>query len=205
VSPADEALIDRRNTRTLFNELVAGALCETRVRPSPMAVAYLVELLGSRVSADRDEAESGAERVSLAEALLGGGGDHGPERIRRLRRLGDHALFVAGFFGDSLNRKLVDLDYYGDIGRAAYANLAETLHGTSRDLTWPLLYTELSQGFDSFVDVLAAVGDCSGRPARGDLLRTYERYLRTGSPRDRAELLRLGQLPPERREIEFWQ
>jgi len=205
VSHSDARLIDRTNTRTLFNELVAGALSETRVRPSPMAVAYLVELLGSRVSGDGDAGHSGEERSSLAEALLGAGADRGPDRVRRLRRLGDQALFVSGFFGDSLNRKVVDLDYYGDVGRVAYANLADTLHGASRDASWPRLYSELSRGFDRFVDVLAAVGDRSGRPPNEDLLRIYERYLRTGSPRDRARLLRLGQVPPERSEIEFWQ
>ena len=46
---AETDLIERNTPRAVFAELVAGALFETRVRPSPMAIAYLIELLDSRV------------------------------------------------------------------------------------------------------------------------------------------------------------
>jgi hypothetical protein len=199
-------LIDRANARTVFAELVAGALSETRVRPSPMAVAYLIELLDSRLTEESPGGEVAEDEASsLAEDLLTACLQHGTVRLRRLRNLGDRALFVAGFFGDSLTRSVVDLDYYGDVGRAAYANLAESLRCEVREPAWTGLYAELASRFDQFVDVLAAVGDRSGRPPNEDLLRIYERYLRTGSERDRGRLLRLGQVPPSRKNPRFWQ
>jgi len=55
------------------------------------------------------------------------------------------------------------------------------------------------------VDVLAEVGDRTRFGGSEDLLRLYERYVRTGSPRDRGRLLRRGQVPPDRRSLRFWQ
>ncbi len=44
-------------------------------------------------------------------------------RIRELKDVGDTALFVCGFFSDSLNKKIVDVSYYRSIGQAAYSKL----------------------------------------------------------------------------------
>jgi hypothetical protein len=202
---AGEALIERTTPRAVFAELVASALWETRVQPSPMAIAYLIELLDSRVRTAALPRDGRADEASLAEDLLAAGLQAGVSRIRRLRNLGDRALFVAGFFGDSLNRSVVDIDYYGDVGRAAYANLAESLARQVAEQAWTGLYRELAERFDEFVDVLAEVGDRTRSQGCEDLLRLYERYLRTGSPRDRIRLVRCGQVPPDRRGLRFWQ
>lgn len=45
------------------------------------------------------------------------------KRKRELKDIGDTALFLCGYFSDSLNRKLVDAKYYREIGQAAYAKL----------------------------------------------------------------------------------
>jgi len=188
--------IDRSGPRELFTELVAGAVEETRLAASPLAVTYLVELLESRVRVPETADGSPEPEETLAESLLRARQQHGPTRLGRLRRLGDRALFVAGFFGDSLERSLVDIDYYGDVGRSAYSQLARGLAGTIREPTWSELYTELAQRFDGFVDVLAEVGDRTRPHHRVQLLRLYERCLRTDSPRDRRRLLRRGLSPP---------
>jgi hypothetical protein len=202
---AELALIERTTPRAVFAELVASALWETRVQPSPMAIAYLIELLDSRVHTAAPAADGTADEATLAEDLLEARLQAGIARLRRLRNLGDRALFVAGFFGDSLSRSVVDIDYYGDVGRAAYANLAESLARQVTEKTWTGLYLELAQRFHEFVDVLAEVGDRTRSGGSEDLLRLYERYLRTGSPRDRSRLARRGHVPPDRRALRFWQ
>ena len=202
---AETALIERTTPRAVFAELVASVLGETRVRPSPMAIAYLIELLDSRVCTAAPTADGADDEGTLAEDLLAARLHAGGARLRRLRDLGDRALFIAGFFGDSLSRSVVDIDYYGDVGRAAYVNLAESLARQVTEKTWTGLYLELAQRFDQFVDVLAEVGDRTRFGGSEDLLRLYERYVRTGSPRDRGRLLRRGQVPPDRRALRFWQ
>jgi hypothetical protein len=197
-------LIERAAPRALFAELVAGAIGETRVQPSPMAIAYLIELLDSRITTP-PPSEAAAEEATLAESLHAARLRRGAERVLRLRRLGDRALFVAGWFGDSLNRRTVDIDYYGDVGRTAYAQLADVLEQQLSEKTWPGLYAELAERFGDFVDVLAEVGDRTRVGRSEDLLRLYERYVLTGGERDRRRLLRAGQIPPDRRTLRNWQ
>jgi hypothetical protein len=166
-----------------------------------MATAYLIELLDERV---RQIGEAEGEET-LAEALLAAQLDRGANRIRRMRRLGDRALFVAGFLGDSLARSVVDIDYYRQIGSCAYGDLAAGLAGRGAGGSWTGLYTELARHFGEFIDVLAEVGDRSRASQPENLLRLYDRYLCTGSPRDRERLVRRGQLPPDRTGLKQWQ
>jgi hypothetical protein len=197
-------LIDQTSPRAVFAHLVAAALAEISLRPSPMATAYLIELLDERVCQPGEPDESSALAEMLLEARLAAG----PVRIRRMRGLGDRALFGAGYFGEQLVRKAVDIDYYREIGRQAYRDVAVALAASGQcGGTWPKLYLELSERFPAFVDVLAEVGERSRGDVEPDmdLLRLFERYRRTGSSRDRRRLLQLGHVPPDRGELKWWQ
>lgn len=189
------ASIDPRPARAVFAQVVTDsvAACGVRPGPSPEAEAYLVGLLADRVRAPAAPRREDGGEPTLAESLLSARLETGAQRLRRMRALGDRALFVAGFFGDSLSRSLVDLDYYADVGRAAYADLACAL-----DPAWAALFGELAGRWGTFVDVLAEVSDRSRSHRAVDLLRLYERYLRTGSARDRERLARLGHVPVPR-------
>ncbi|MGH0028938.1 MAG: hypothetical protein ACQGVC_04045 [Myxococcota bacterium] len=187
--------------RALFARLVAQALGDVGVQPSPMATAYLIDLLGDRVRAAEPETPT------LAEAWLAARQARGGARIRRLRGLGDRALFVAGFFGESLDRSVVSRRYYRDMGRSAYGAVATALAGP-REPVWSELFEELADRFPQLMEVLADVSDRTrqgrGRPTW--LLGLYERYLATGSRRDRARLLRAGCVPPgDAADGERWQ
>ena len=199
---ADPVQIDRSMPRALFAELLAGALQKVPLHPSPMATAYLVELLDERVL----ESRSGPEgEEALADALLAARCNQGLDRIQRMRVLGDHTLFVSGFLADSLLGGPVDASYYRQIGCSAYDDVVSGLRGRGESGCWTRLYRELVEGFGGFVEVLAEIGDRTrpGRPQ--NLLGVYERYLRIGSARDRALLLRAGTLPPDRSGLEWWQ
>jgi hypothetical protein len=67
-------------------------------------------------------------------------------KIRELKDIGDTALFVCGFFSDSLNNKIVDVNYYRDIGQAAYSKL-NGLVPTFYDVD--SFYNEFSKKFTS--------------------------------------------------------
>ncbi|HEX9813705.1 MAG TPA: hypothetical protein VGB31_02020 [Myxococcota bacterium] len=199
---ADPAQIDRSVPRAVFSELLAVALHKVQRQPSPMAIAYLVELLDERVL--ENPSGLGGEQT-LAEALLAARCDRGVDRIRRMRELGDHALFVSGFLADSVLGGAVDPDYYRQIGRSAYGDVVSGLRGQGESGNWARLYCELAERFGEFAEVLAEVGDRT-RPERPrDLLGVYERYLRTGSARDAERLLRAGYLPPDRSGLRWWQ
>ena len=45
------------------------------------------------------------------------------KRKRVLKDIGDTALFMTGYFTDNLNRKIVDVSYYQELGKVAYKNV----------------------------------------------------------------------------------
>ena len=130
-------------------------------------------------------------------ALLLAAAAEDPNRDSRnamLRRVGDTSLFVAGFLSDGFARKLVDVDYYIDMGGAAYGRLSDNVRGTRDGRAFGSVFAELAAKFRDFVDVLAEIRD-SGKAAAIDVLRLYELWLRTGSRRA-ARLLREQGLEP---------
>ncbi len=200
---SQDVAIDRSSPRAAFAELVACALEITGARPTPMATAYLVELLADRVRQPAASAVGG--EPTLAEALLASRIESRNEPAARLRALGDRALFVSGCFGDSLMRSLADLDYYRAIGSTAYSTLSARLSARLGEHSWGELFEELADDFGDFVDILAAVGDRTRCPRKPDLLRLYERYVRTGSELARDTLLQLGFDPTLQPGVWTWQ
>jgi hypothetical protein len=179
--------------RTLFEGLVREALGRTRVEATPLAAAYLVELLDAGVG--RAGRQAVADTETFAEGLLRARRARGAgERLRRLRGLGDRALFVAGFFGESLARRGLGLGYYADAGRIAYAGVRQLLAGRPAQRESARLFEELADRFADFADVLAEVGDAT-RPGAGGLAGLYQRLLRHGREADWRRLLRRGVFP----------
>jgi len=169
-----------------FHEVVTDALSVIEVEASEPASWYLVGLLGDMTRARLTD-------DALGVKLAAPGVDPG-ERVRTLKEVGDTSLYVAGFFAESLNRSLVDVDYYVGIGQNAYAQLARSL-GTQRSLTE--VYEELADKFPRFVDVLAEVRKRTALQELGataDVGRLYELWLRTRDEWIEKKLRALGVL-----------
>lgn len=111
------------------------------------------------------------------------------QRDTALQRLGDVALFVAGFFAGSFKRRLVGIEYFMRMGGSAYRCLAD-----SRDRP---VFDELSEKFVPLVDVLNEVSEMCPAVREQKLIDTYERWLATGSERC-ATLLRQQGIEPVR-------
>jgi hypothetical protein len=114
------------------------------------------------------------------------------DRDRRLQRLGDVALFMAGFFPDFFARKPVDADYYIRMGGAAYGTLAERVRPSPGTDAFGDVFAELACKFAAFVDVIGEIADLGRRYTSRDILRLYELWLATGSRRARTRLAELG-------------
>jgi hypothetical protein len=117
-------------------------------------------------------------------------------RQRGLQRLGDVSLFVAGFFARSFARKLIDIDYHIAMGGNAYSSLADTMQRSSMSGRCVAgIYAQLAQKFQGLVDTLNEVSDMSYRHSDADILRLYEIWMKTGSPRAHGLLRQLGVQP----------
>jgi hypothetical protein len=119
------------------------------------------------------------------------------ERIRRLRDLGDLSLYVAGFFADFIQRSLVDIDYYIRMGGTAYTNVSDLMGAQPRCESFAEVFEQLATKFTALVDVLTAIAERSRAKAKddADLLRLYDRWVRTRSERVHRLLVEKGLLP----------
>jgi hypothetical protein len=149
-----------------FHEVVTDALTAVDVEASEPASWYLVGLLGDMTRARITDEPLG---IKLAQTTI-----EPAERVRTLKQVGDTSLYVAGFFAESLNRSLVDVDYYVGIGQTAYGQLARSFAPSG--LTE--VYAELADKFPHFVDVIAEVRKRTDF-ATSDINRLYEIWLRT--------------------------
>ena len=177
-----------------FQELVQKGLAQRKIQTYPFVESYLVNLLQHYIDArnlfDQEISESTGQKSpqTLAEMFLIAQNSEAFIRHEMLRKLGDRALYISGFFGDSLSRKVVDVDYYADIGGAAYASLA---HCTRED-TLAKVYDVFSTRFLEFVDVLTYISHQSAITSDQSILRLYERYMKTGSELAREKLVEMG-------------
>lgn len=183
--------------KEFFYELIRDALSSQRVKVQPETEFYLVHLMERFISTDslyprssdgslQDEALALMVKDALEQVAL--------EQQRSLfRHVGDFSLYVAGFFQDSLNRKIVDLDYYIGMGGAAYRAVAEREDSQQKQK----IYGELAEKFPRFVDVLAEVSDKTSPRSEKDLLRMYDVWMRTRSERAARALQEAGIIPSQ--------
>jgi hypothetical protein len=117
------------------------------------------------------------EEAALCQLLERALDSHGTARITLLQRLGDIALYFAGYFPESLSRKLIDLNYYIQMGGTAYSSVSHLLpHPLQQEL-----YSELAHGFSAWVDVLSEISANSQIHREQDLIKLYESWLQSGS------------------------
>ncbi len=196
ISDSNEpAVLTHTSLREYFHDQLNEALSNQQISAEGETVHYLTNLLTgfSRSEELFDKTDDGVHIKPLAltysEAL---NETSVAERTRLLQRLGDTALFVAGVFSDSLNRKLVDVDYYIAMGGNAYSYVSDSMRGYRSVRAMADLFKELTEKFTDFVDVLNEVSERSSLSSHSDVLRLYEVWIRTGSKRARAKLRRLG-------------
>ncbi len=182
------------DVREFFRETVDEVRARQRLEVRPQTEAYVVDLLVDFSAADQlFSASSGRTAPEPLVFMLKRAIEApGPERARHLKRMGDTALVVSGFFSDSLARQLVDVDYYSSMGERAYDAL-----GTMKPGSLGQTFRELAQKFLRIAEVLSEISERALVTSNEGILRLYERYVRTGSERLRWMLQERGLLAIE--------
>ncbi len=183
------AAIQPETPKELFRELVEKALARREVEPDSTVAFYLVTLLDDFIRPESIARRAGLETEStLAELFCTAIGTEGARRLTLLKYTGDLALFVSGFFSDSLAGKTANVDYYIRMGSTAYGTAA----AHTRRPILASVFDELAREFAGFVDVLGEVSERCAVNDETNLLRLYERWKATGSPRTAAVLRGAG-------------
>jgi len=181
-----------------FKEAVEDATERLKVEISDNTEFYVVDLLSRYTNINTlTSTELVSEEKTFAQLFMESYELKTEGRARILKYIGDTTLFLTGFFSDSFQRCLVDVDYYASLGQISYRNLLDLV--AVRVVRWGLeeVFDELSGKFFQLMDVLAEVSESSGPRHAADLLRIYERWLRTRSQRDEKLLRKMGIIPTE--------
>jgi hypothetical protein len=176
--------------RTSIDEVIAGQ----GVDIDPHATHYVVNMmtLFSRSEHFYEDGDEASGLRPLALMLADAADSPTPEhRNQTLKRIGDVALFVAGFFTEGLRDKAVDVDYYMHMGQNAYGSLSEEVRGTLHGKAFADIYLELALKFRLLMDVLGEVRGSGDQ----DLVRTFEVWRKTGSQRAERLLREQGVFP----------
>lgn len=195
---ATKPLVAVTNLREFFHDSVQTALRKQRVDVDDHTEHYVVNVLTMFARSEElyESTSEGIRLKPLARMLAdAAAASSSQQRDEALRRLGDVSLFVAGFFAQSFARKLIDIDYHIAMGGRAYGTLADNMRGSIRGQAFAAVFLELAQKFQRLVDVLNEVAEMAHTHTDKDILRLYEIWMKTGSPRAFAILQRLGVTP----------
>ncbi len=162
---------------------------------SPHAKLYLIHLL-KHLSESRDFFFSDVVQekplgVVLMEALH----KNIFERTRDLKAVGDLSLIFSGLYPEFLTRRMVDIDYFIEIGRRSYRLLSDTYgpYRTKQELY--RLYSVLVAEFLRLIDVLTEISGELHFMDEADIAKALARWRRTGIKRYQDILERHGIVP----------
>jgi hypothetical protein len=173
-----------------FRDEVERAFKDQGLAAGPLTAHYLVQLLATYAAQPIEERPLALKLLEAADATP-------RERRTQLRKVGDTSLYVSGFWTESLDDKLVDVDYYIDLGGTAYGELARGGTGWTGD-PFGDVFGELAANFARFVEVLMVISRRTSHVSTNeDVVRLYQRWLRTKSRWAAARLASLGVVPPK--------
>lgn len=139
------------STTACWQNLVKEALSKTHYTLTEDLESYLIFLL-IRFTRDSNFVSS-----TLALEYLESNNLTGAMQQEQLRDVGDKCLMFAGFYPEQAHRKLVSLDYFVNIGRGAYDQIADITAPTGNFKGLQQLFSELSVNFVNLLDTLHQV------------------------------------------------
>ncbi|GGI84550.1 hypothetical protein [Legionella impletisoli] len=129
-----------------WHALVNEAQAATRLVLNENTESYLVFLL-MRYSQTTQLLESVIALDFLESMQL-----FGKRQVERLKDVGDKSLLFCGLFPGMANKRHVSLEYFSDMGQAAYLSVGELQERHSADL-----FFQLSEQFNTMQQILQAM------------------------------------------------
>ena len=160
---------------------------------------YLADLLyfylrGERLYERRHDTGSGYEKtlVSLYGRI------HSAktcEKIYLFKKMGDFSLYISGFFRSSIEKKVVDVSYYENMGQSAYGYLADcygsqnnvfsSLYRQFKDLAESLFYIQKKSELRDNRQSIALYKECMEREQPSSTLKRLLKECRLSSSEEK--------------------
>jgi hypothetical protein len=94
------------------------------------------------------------------------------DKVKIYKGMGDTALFLAGYFKNYLQKKMVDRRYYISMGSTAYESLSSLMKSLHRDDDFGAMFHELARDFADLVLLVEGVAETE----KSSLLQGATRY-----------------------------
>ncbi len=194
MTDSSKKLVTATDLRSYFfqglNELNNKSLC-----PVPQEAIFYSSAVLDRFALSDTYFELSQGRVRekiLGMKLLEAGSLSSEAQKRTYQEVGDTALMVCGYFAESVNKKLVDLSYYAQLGKTAYGRLN---NHQPRHLDVPDFYQVLASSFEGITSLIAMLASASRFPDPRQLV--FAKVMAGDASRE--EQLIAGVLPSERK------
>ncbi|MBS1269656.1 MAG: hypothetical protein MAG794_00607 [Gammaproteobacteria bacterium] len=185
-------ILEAANVESFFHESITDSVSNQNVDVCDETVVYITQLLTQYVRSEElfERDEDGVRLKPLAILYCKAAAEHDRKtRCDYLKKLGDLALFVSGWFAYNLERRRVGLNYYVQMGECAYDWLRESCGSSVRERVFAQIFQDLSMHFAELRDAIFEIHISVDARSNSDLLGLYELWQRSGSSRA-AELLR---------------
>lgn len=111
------------------------------------------------------------------------------EQKRVYKEVGDMSLLVCGYFSESVNKKIVDTQYYSQLGRMAYSHLNNVIPSF---LDIPSFYGMVATCFESLTTLMTIMATKDRNGIEGNLI--FNKILKE-APVSEKEMLVSGVIP----------
>lgn len=180
-------IVEAANIESFFHESVASSVSSQNVDVCDETIVYVTRLLSRYARSEQlfEHDEDGVQMKPLA-VLYCNAASAQDDKLRRdyLKKLGDLALFVSGWFARNLERRRVGVSYYVQMGESAYDWLSECGDdGSVRGRVFARIFEDLAGHFSELRNVISEIHMSVDVRSDSDLLSLYELWLESGSAR----------------------
>ena len=147
---------------------------------------YVADMLSFYLRSDRLHSyQGGSGNEETLVALYGKIHSAKPrEKLCLFKKMGDLSLYISGFFRSAVEKKIVDVSYYEDMGQSAYGYLADfygsrnnvfvLLAGRFKDLAENLFYIQRKSELKDDRNFITLYGDYMSRRKSSVLKRLLQ-------------------------------
>lgn len=177
-----------------LSEINKKSLC-----PVPESVIYYSSDVLDKFALSQDFFETSDGKVRekiLGMKLLEATQVSRDEQKKIYKEVGDMSLMVCGYFSESVNKKIVDTQYYAQLGKMAYSHL-NNVHPSFLDI--PCFYGMVATCFESLTTLMTILAT-KDRNGVVDNNLIFKKILNSESVSDK-EMLVSGVIPTPTRKV----